>query len=187
MPGATPPSPEGLPAIEAAIWQHLEQAASDRQHAWRAMALATVGNGRAQARIVLLREAHERERELLCFTDARSAKVEQLRAQPLGTLLLWSAALGWQLRLSVRLEVATSGLRVSSHWARIKQTPAAQDYLAPLPPGSALSAPPRPELTSRHHFALISARVDEIDWLELRDQGHRRARFGADGARWLQP
>jgi hypothetical protein len=34
---------------------------------------------------------------------------------------------------------------------------------------------------------VLFARVDSLDWLELHRDGHRRARFDADGARWLQP
>jgi hypothetical protein len=113
--------------------------------------------------------------------------VTQIARAPLGTLLAWSRGLSWQLRLSVRLQVQTAGLDVSSRWARLKLTPAAQDYLAPLPPGSALARPAEPERASRSHFAVVSAEVQAIDWLELHADGHRRAAFGTDGASWLQP
>jgi pyridoxamine 5'-phosphate oxidase len=36
-------------------------------------------------------------------------------------------------------------------------------------------------------FAVISATVTAIDWLELSAEGHRRAVFDAAGARWVQP
>jgi pyridoxamine 5'-phosphate oxidase len=39
----------------------------------------------------------------------------------------------------------------------------------------------------RAHFALVEASVEEVDWLELHAQGHRRAAFDATGAHWLQP
>jgi len=76
---------------------------------------------------------------------------------------------------------------VSSRWARIKLTPAAQDYISPLPPGSPLGAVPAPERQSREHFAVLTARVQSIDWLELHAEGHRRASFDATGRRWLAP
>jgi len=178
---------DSLSLIEASLWQELQQAAGQPGHEWRTMALATVEGHIAQARIVVLREVHAAARELLFFTDARSAKVAQIQAQPLGTLLCWSSSLSWQLRLSVSLEVESSGLKVSSRWARLKLTPAAQDYLSPLPPGSPVAARFEPERASRSHFAVVTARVLSTDWLELHADGHRRARFGADGAHWLQP
>ena len=99
---------------------------------------------------------------------------------------MWSRALAWQLRLAVRLEVTRTGLSASSRWARLKMTPAAHDYLSPLPPGSAIDEP-LPERGSRAHFALVVAHVQAIDWLELHDEGQRRARFDAAGACWLAP
>ena len=36
-------------------------------------------------------------------------------------------------------------------------------------------------------FAMITALVESLDWLELREEGHRRALFGAGGPKWLQP
>ena len=87
----------------------------------------------------------------------------------------------------MRLDVQTSGLAVSSRWARLKLTPAAQDYLSPLPPGSPVAERYEPERASRSHFAVVTARVLATDWMELHADGHRRAYFGPDGAQWLQP
>ena len=176
-----------LPLIEAQVWQQLQHAAVQRGHQWRTLVLATSDGDEAQARTIVLREVDAPARELVFYSDARSAKVAQIEARPVGTLLGWSAALGWQLRMRVQMDVQLSGLKVSSRWARLKLTPAAQDYLSPLPPGSTLAGPPRPERSTREHFAVITAQVLLIDWLELHAEGHRRARFAVDGAEWLQP
>ena len=181
------PRLESLPLIDAAIWQQLQEAVQDRGHAWRTPVLATVDAGIAMARTVVLREADAAARELIFYTDARSAKVRQLRDNPQGSLLCWSAHLGWQLRLQVEMTVETAGLKVSSRWAKLKLTPAAQDYLSPLPPGSPVGERPEPERASRAHFAMVSARVMCADWLELHADGHRRARFDGASAQWLQP
>jgi hypothetical protein len=178
---------DSLALVETAIWQELQQAAAQPGHEWRTMALATIEDDAAQARCVVLREVNVAAHELVFFTDARSPKVAQMRARPHGMLLCWSSVLSWQLRLKVALEVETAGLKVSSRWARLKLTPAAQDYLSPLPPGSPVAARYEPERASRSHFAVVSARVRSTDWLELHADGHRRARFDAGGAHWLQP
>jgi pyridoxamine 5'-phosphate oxidase len=178
---------DSLSLIETSLWQELQHAAAQQGHEWRTMVLATIEDGCAQARSMVLREVDVTARELLFFTDARSAKVTQMRALPQGTLLCWSSRIGWQLRLRVALEVQTGGLKVSSRWARLKLTPAAQDYLSPLPPGSPVAARYEPERASRNHFAVVTARVLSIDWLELHADGHRRAHFGTDAAQWLQP
>jgi hypothetical protein len=178
---------ESLSLIESRLWHELQRASRETDHDWRTLALATAGPDRAEARLVVLRETDAAARALVFYTDSRSAKVEQIAAQPQGTLLAWSRALGWQLRLAVRLQVQTRGPEVASRWTRLKLTPAAQDYLSPLPPGSPVAERFAPERASRGHFAVVNAQVTQVDWLELHADGHRRARFGADGASWLQP
>ena len=175
-----------LADIEAAVWWELGQAVHGRGHAWRIAVLATVDGDAADARNVVLRDLDAAQRTLLMYTDARSPKARQVAAHPQGMLVLWSPALGWQLRLRVALSLETAGLRVSSRWAKLKLTPAAQDYLSPLAPGTALDAP-APERQSREHFAVLAARVQSVDWLELHAQGHRRALFSAAAAAWITP
>ena len=180
------PRREGLEQVQAAIWHELNQAVHHKAHAWRVGVLATVANDAADARCVVLREWDAATHTLVIFTDARSPKVTQMAAQPMGVLVLWSDALGWQLRLRVRLETQTSGLMVSSRWARMKMTPAAHDYLSPLPPGSPLDRA-LPQRESREHFAVLTAEVLAMDWLELHEDGQRRAQFDSQGARWVAP
>lgn len=177
---------EDLAAIEAAVWQQLEQAVRDKAHPWRFAVMASTDGEQAQARMVVLREFDPAQRELVIFTDARSPKVRQLQARPQAVLVLWSAELAWQLRLSVAVEIETSGLAVSSRWARLKMSPAALDYLSPLAPGSPLEHP-LPQRGEREHFALLRARIERCDWLALGTQGQRRAEFGPGLRRWLTP
>lgn len=179
-----------LPEIEAAVWRELVACVRDKQHAWRTPVLATTDGELGDGRIVVLREAAPEQKRLLVYTDRRSAKAAQLSAHPLGTLVMWSPALGWQLRCRVALSLDTSGLAVTSRWAQIKLSPAAQDYLSPLPPGTTLDEPtpvPQPDPQALGHFAVVDAQVQAIDWLELHPDGQRRAIFEADGARWIQP
>ena len=178
---------ESLALIHQSCWDQLGLAARHKSHAWRVMGLATLDGERADLRSVVLREVDAAVRQLIFFTDARSPKVAQVQTQPQATLLAWSDTLGWQLRLRVRLTVAISGLVVSSRWARLKMTPAAHDYLSPLPPGTPVERY-LPERGSRDHFAVLTAEVEGIDWLELHADGHRRALFDADGrGHWVTP
>lgn len=193
---AAPERLQALPQIEVALWRELSRAVRDRHHAWRVATLATVAASadgvQPEARSVVLRDCDHDARRLLVYTDARSAKAQQAERRPQGVLVLWSAALGWQLRLNVALVLHTGGLQVSSRWAQLKLTPAAQDYLSPLPPGTPLADTPAahnpaPERDSRGHFAVLECQVQSTDWLELHREGHRRARFDGDGARWIAP
>ncbi len=178
---------ESLQAIEAALWHELQAAPHDKQHPWRAPVLATTEGEAGDARTVVLRDVDAAQSTLLMYSDARAAKVAQIAAHPQGTIVMWSPALGWQLRLRVHLHAVTDGLELSSRWARLKLSPAANDYLSMQAPGDPLDVAlgARGE---RAYFAMLEAHVLSIDWLELHAQGHRRARFSADAtARWLQP
>ena len=180
------PRLEQLAEIETTVWAELCAAVRDKAHPWRLGVLATTDGHEADARTVVLRELDAATRTLIVYTDARSAKAQQAETHPRATLVLWSEALGWQLRLRVQLAVQTAGLKVSSRWAQLKMTPAAHDYLSPLPPGSALEHP-RPQRGSSTHFAVLEAEVQTVDWLELHAEGHRRAIFDASGRRWIAP
>jgi hypothetical protein len=181
-----------LEAIQAAVWIELSRAVRDKSHGWRTPMLATVGTDGdgefGDARTVVLREVDEPARSLVFFTDSRSPKAVQITAQPRATLAMWSPSLSWQLRCRCLLSIDHEGLAVSSRWQRLKLTPAAQDYLSPLAPGAELPEPHRvTPMSSRECFAVVTAQVQSLDWLELHAEGHRRARFESQGARWLQP
>ena len=185
-----------LDEIEQCIWTELESCVAPRArghengegapHEWRIAVLATVADGQPDARSIVVREIDAPERRLIFYTDARSPKVQQIEASPQGTLMFWSRTLGWQVRMQVRLAVETSGLAVSSRWARLQTTAGARDYLAANAPGSPLDAP-LADLGTRSHFAMIEAMAETVDWLELHPDGHRRALFGNGGPKWLQP
>ncbi|KPF42655.1 pyridoxamine 5'-phosphate oxidase [beta proteobacterium AAP121] len=185
--------PTELGAVRTALWQELTRAPHDKHHEWRTPVLATVDEDgqAADARTVVLREVDAAASTLALFSDARAGKLAQLQAHPVGTLVFWSKRLGWQLRLRVQLTAQTDGLAVSSRWARLKLSPAAQDYLSPLAPGAPMEADVPAQApgaaVERGHFALLTAQVLSSDWLELHREGHRRARFDHTGARWLVP
>ena len=189
-----------LPAIEAALWQQLVAATHHKQHAWRHPVLATIDDGMADARTVILREVDVHQKQLMTFSDDRAAKVSQLLRHPRATMVMWSPALNWQLRCRVLLSLEMTGLAATSRWARIKLTPSAQDYLARLPPGAPRATPDdnagddgndgavsAAGTLKREYFSVINAQVLAVDWLELHRDGHRRALFDDQGARWLQP
>lgn len=177
---------ESLHMVERACWLGLADAARDREHPWRVMTLATVDGQSADARSIVLRDIDESKRRVIFYTDARSPKVAQMRAAPQGVLVGWWPDNGWQLRLRVQLAIETSGLEVSSRWARVKLSPSAHDYLAALPPGTPVDRY-QPERGSREHFAVVTATIADMDWMELHAEGHRRARLAGPASTWLTP
>jgi pyridoxamine 5'-phosphate oxidase len=196
-------TPEG---IRQRIWMELGRAALDRHHEWRTPVLATLGrSGTPNARTVVLRKTDAAAQSFDFYTDSGSPKVTELIAQPYATLLFWSTRLNWQLRARVTIIVDTSGEQVEAVWAKVKQSRAAGDYLTVAAPGDKLSAAGSAAANAHadssddsyadanangqltHHLAILNARVDEIDWLELSRNGHRRARLSSVDWEWLTP
>ena len=178
------------PEIRQRVWTELQRAVHDRHHEWRTPVLATVGSdGLPEARTVVLRQADAGSASLVFFTDSRSPKVAELQAAPHASLVFWSKRLSWQLRVRARVSVHTRGPEVDATWERVRQSPAAGDYLAAIAPGAAL---PDASATSapaggQHHLSIVSAQVLAMDWLELARTGHRRAVLTATNFEWRVP
>lgn len=169
------------------IWTELQRATVDRHHEWRTPVLATTSSpGVPQARTVVLRGADARASRLVFYTDRRSPKVAELQTTPVAALVFWSKRLNWQLRVGVQTQVHTEGSWVDAAWARVSQSAAAADYLAPQGPGSVLD-PAAATGSGPHHLAVVTAQVEHWDWLELAREGHRRARLVGSGVEWLVP
>lgn len=171
----------------------LQRATQDRHHEWRTPVLATVGaDGLPQARTVVLRHADAKLCRLQIYTDSRSPKVAELRDKPEASLVFWSKRLSWQLRVRAVASVQCTGPEVDAVWARVNQSAAAGDYLSALAPGDALlltdvASALEDGIQQRHHLAIITAQVKEMDWLELARSGHRRAVFSAESWAWRVP
>ena len=176
--------------IRQRIWVELQRATHDRHHEWRTPVLATVGaDSLPGARTVVLRQADAKSASLAFYTDSRSPKVAELVAMPYASFVFWSKRLSWQLRVRAHMTVQTSGPQVNEVWERMRQSPAAGDYLAAAAPGALLadaSAPQAPE-GLQHHLAIVTAQVLAIDWLELARAGHRRAVLTATSFEWRVP
>lgn len=173
--------------IRHRIWTELARATKDRHHAWRTPVLATAQDCLPHARTVVLREVHASMSQLFFYTDGRSAKVSQLSTQPDAMLVFWSNRLNWQLRARVSVTLHATGQLVDTIWTRVSQSASSADYLSPCAPGTALPGAKTKASSDKHHLVVISAEVQEIDWLELASSGHRRARIRADSWDWLTP
>lgn len=209
MPDSSQHPDKRFAALDDALawtWDALAEGASSSKHAYHAPVLATVDpGGRPAARVVVLRRVDAATRTLLCHSDARSPKVEQVQAQPLASWVFWSPAEKIQLRLDGDTSVHHHDAIADRQWEQATVT-SRRCYLAPHPP-SVEAQGPSPNLpedvrgeaptaervaAGRDHFVVLQTVVRAIDWLYLHHTGHRRARFAWDEAgglesTWLQP
>lgn len=178
------PQHESLRILHTACWQELARAADARDHEWHTMVLATSDGAEPDARTVVLRGVDRARGELLFYSDARSRKVAQMARQPRACLVAWSPRLQWQLRLRVDLRPDLGGREASSHWARLHGITGRSDFLAD-PTAACPQLPLEPSRAPLDHFAVITAQVRRMEWLELHASGHRAAVLSDDVLQWV--
>lgn len=178
-----------LPSLLDEIWRRLARATADRRAAMRFAVLATMGHdGGAEARTVVLRHADRALARLEIYTDYRTEKVRELKANPGASLVAWDPKARLQVRLRAHAEIAT-GPGVKDRWDALPR-PARQDYAAVIAPGTPATLDQRAPDPDATYFAVISLIAKEIDAVHLGDDRHRRAVFKASDAwqgQWLQP
>jgi hypothetical protein len=173
------------------IWRELSRASKDRHHEWRTPVFATITNeDQVNARTVVLRAVDIKAHEFTLFTDARSSKVLECERHPDAMFVFWSKKLNWQIRIRVQVNILTQGEQVESLWNQLKSSRAAQDYTSLYSPGTLILQPNSSDsdhASNLSYFAILKAKVVEIDWLELSSKGHRRAIIKNNNWAWIQP
>ena len=191
-----------LTDIDASAWAELETAAANPHSGFRYVNLCSVDvEGRAQARMVVLRSADGSTRSLEFHTDTRSAKWLELSANPEVTVLGFCPQARLQLRLQGRVERHGPGSEIAdAAWnglpGRTRMT------YAGGPPGDErafetldVPVPPDPvdEAEGKARFGVLRFRPRTLDWFELRQPDNRRAIFAYDetgalaSCRWVNP
>ena len=189
---------DDLDAILDDLWDRLVDAASRARPAFHLPAFATVDDqGLPAVRTVVLRHADRELGTLACHTDRRSPKLAQLGREPTAAWLFYDAAARLQVRATGPTAVHADGPRFDRAWAATPPQ-SRRCYLAPLPPGTPADVPtpnlpdalldrdptPAEGEAGADRFAVLETRVERIDWLFLRHDGHRRATFERTGGGW---
>jgi hypothetical protein len=175
----------------------LRDGASARQPAFRTLALASVdADGAPDVRTVILRGFDPDSRTLSVHTDARSAKVAQLRVRPRVALHAWDAAGRLQVRLFGRATLHAADATARAAWAalpalgrhlyRIRQEPGTT-----VADPSAVSFDDATDTAGFETFVVVEVAYHRLETLRLADHGQIRARFdwteGGLAAAWLVP
>lgn len=169
--------PAALPEWLDRIWHELTRAAADRTLTMHYAAMATAGlSGGAEARMVGMRRTDRTAGNVIVWSDANAGKMAELRRDNRATLLFWDGATQQQLRLKVTVGSTPADAEL---WDTLPDAARFHFGRAPTPatpigaPDAWSSAPDRSAL------AILTCRVDEIEALQLDDDGgkHRRARF----------
>ncbi len=166
--------------------------------------LGTTGKDGSSLRTVILRQFIRHERILICHTDARTAKVQEISNFSKVSWLFYHPKKKVQLRIFGHATLHADDHLADRQWSGTGIT-SRLNYCATEPPGTPVDHPSSgvpdfllnkaPTLLEtekgRQNFTAIACRIDTMDWLVLQIFGNRRARFDWNEtgleAQWLIP
>lgn len=182
----------------------LSDAVSNRNAPFRTPVISSIiqdekGELTPSSRIVVLRAFDSLQRRFRFHTDIRSEKISNFQNIPSICGLFYDPAENLQLRLTGKCRVDQDGALADRAWDearpfsrecyRIEPGPGSQIEFG----SSYIEQPMSDHLDpGRDNFCAVEIKFDTLEWLFLRSEGHRRAKFtwGQDGTLtscWLAP
>jgi pyridoxamine 5'-phosphate oxidase len=178
----------------AEAWRVVGRGVVDRKSAFHTPCVATTGlDGAPRVRTVVLRGADRAARALRFHTDQRSAKFAELTRDPRVGIMGYDAGRKIQVRLTGIAHLHAGDDIAAAAWAKSRSM-SLMCYRQVEFPGVALENPnslATPSAEGYENFVVVAVVVQELEWLYLAHEGHRRARCtwseaGETGC-WLAP
>tara|TARA_A100001011_G_scaffold327043_1_gene350968 strand:+ start:833 stop:1447 length:615 start_codon:yes stop_codon:yes gene_type:complete len=165
----------------------IQRAVKDRKSGFHNFVLATSFDSKPDARTVVLRGFDSEKMELSFHSDLRSQKINQLNKNKNVCLVFYDEKKKIQLRIRGKTNIRKS---FKEAWNKLTNW-SKRCYLTANPPGQESEKPnsgfpekfafdaPSSEQTKDglKNFTQIRVSINEIEWLFLASQGHRRALF----------
>ncbi len=185
-------------------WAMLNRGANRFTDPFHWPVLGTTGKDGPRLRTVILRQVRVPERMLVCHTDRRAPKVQEIFHSQDVSWLFYHPKKRVQLRISGPATLHSDDRFAQDQWDATTVT-SRINYCADEPPGTPLDKPSTgipdflrnkvPTLLEseggRDNFTAIACRIQVIDWLILRVTGNTSARFSWDEngltSTWLIP
>jgi hypothetical protein len=186
------------------IWYMLEQGATRSDDPFHWPVLGTAAGAGCSLRTVILRQVKAPDRILVCHSDARSAKVQEITNCSQTSWLFYHPKKKIQLRIRGQATLHDHDSYADRQWSDTRIT-SRLNYCTSQPPGARIDMPSSglpdfllnkiPTLLQtercRKNFMVIAVHIVSIDWLLLKITGNRRALFEWDNDRlrstWLIP
>lgn len=192
-------TPPDLAELRDEIFALLGRAVKDRRSAMHTPVIATRGtDGQMKARIVVLRAFDPAAGTLRFHTDTRGNKMAELAADPHIAFAFYDPQARIQIRAEGIASVHATDDLADAAWASSQRMSRVCYGVMPAP-GAPLDGADDFTLpgddaaiaAGRAHFSAVLCRIAHLEYLFLRHEGHRRARFSrtAEGwsGRWLTP
>ena len=195
---------DSLDGVLNEVWTMLKRGVTRFNDPFHWPVLGTIGKDGCNLRTVILRKLILPERVLVCHSDTRGDKVQEILDSAKASWLFYHPKRKVQLRVSGQATLHTDDQLADEQWVAAKVV-SRLNYCASESPGTPIDKPSSglPEFLlnkvptlldserGRKNFTVIVCRIDSIDWLILRALGNLRARFEWDNNRlnstWLIP
>jgi pyridoxamine 5'-phosphate oxidase len=174
-----------LSEIFTECWSRLLYGSIMADNAFHTGVVGTQLNGQVSLRTVVLRSIEPDNKQVIFYTDVRSDKIEEIGTNPNLSWLFYDNKEGVQLRLAGDGIIHNQDDVAAYHWGKVHDA-AKRSYLAKPGPSTGISEPADgleylnadSDLEAGYsNFAVIITEVNFIEWLNLKDSGHRRAEF----------
>lgn len=181
--------------VQCRAWDYLRAGASDGRAPFTVMQAATIGRSSAPSvRNVILRYVYEAEHVIDFYTDVRSEKAAEIRADPRIALVGYDPEGMVQLRLEGVASVLTEGTDKKRAWdaSRLRSLVL---YRTPVPPGTSIDRPDDAypaqsdghdiNLAGYQNFCIVRVSLKTLEVLDLSvPAAHKRARYSRTGNEW---
>jgi hypothetical protein len=172
-----------LEAIRRLCIGQLARGIQQKNHPFREVAMSTAADI-PNIRMVVLRKLEQTPLSILVYTDSRSDKIAELKANPHATFLFWHPTSKFQLKLKTKVVTHHKDKIAIEHYKAIGER-GRESYNTEQAPGSAIDAEKAPETLLKEkfddrEFCVLECIVFEMEALQLRREGHIRALFSLE-------
>lgn len=186
------------------IWKLLEKGAKSFNDPYHWPALGTNNEQGCNLRTVILREADPKSRSLICYSDLRAGKINEIQSHKEVVWLFYHPKKKIQLKIAGPATLHTDDKIAEEYWEKTSAV-SRLNFCTIESPGTPIDSPSNglPDLLlnkipslfntqkGRQNFAAIICQIKSIDWLALSAKGNKRARFlwedDSVQATWLVP
>ncbi len=146
-----------------------------RKHPNKYCYLASISNNKPITRTVVLRDVTE-EHHLIFFTDTRSGKVEQFKANPNAEAVFYNPKKLTQIKVSGKMNIVKDEEKIKYYKQKV-QGKSQKDYTTQHPPGTPVKSPDAVEYQDELNFTLLELETEVIESLQLKRPNHIRCKF----------
>lgn len=177
------------------VWKSLREGANPGPSPFSRAQVATIGiDGSPKLRNIIIRRTSEESNEVTFYTDIRSSKISEIKANPQIALVTCNFERNLQIRLEGTAIALSEGRIKETAWSSIHEHSRAL-FRNPLTPGIPISHPSKINPKSHYsdtsvdnkgyeNFCVVVISVLRIDWLDLSEEDHKRIAFYRNSSDW---